>query len=370
MKIYNAKVFRNGAFSETALSFSDKIEGFDVQDGIDAKGAYIIPGLIDVHTHGAIGIDGSDCVAEDLPKLAKYYADRGVTSFLFTTMTISRQELERQMYVVRGYERGDEGAKIAGVHLEGPFLSYAKRGAQKAEALQRPNIEMLRSLNEISGGKVKLITVAPEIDGALDFIREAKDVCTVSLGHSTASYDEAMAGFEAGAKHVTHLFNGMQPFHHRDPGLVGAALDAGAYVELICDGFHIHPAMVMATYKMFGEKLVIISDSLRCAAMPDGEYDLAGQAIVVKNGQARLLDGTIAGSSSNLLEELKNVVSYGMPLEDAVKAMTETPAKDLGLADVGMLEEGRCADFIVLDENLNLLATVIDGKLANGSLEL
>jgi N-acetylglucosamine-6-phosphate deacetylase len=161
----------------------------------------------------------------------------------------------------------------------------------------------------------------------------------------------------------------MQPFHDRDPGLVGAALDAGAYVELICDGFHIHPAMIMATYKMFGDKLVIISDSLRCAAMPDGDYDLAGQPIVVKNGQARLLDGTIAGSSSNLLEELKNVVSYGMPIEDAIKAMTEIPAKDLGLDDIGVLEEGRSADFIVLDENLNLLATVIDGKLANGTLE-
>ncbi len=369
MNIFNAKVFRNGSFSESAISFSDKIDGFEAHEGIDAKGAYIVPGLIDVHTHGAVGIDGSDCVAEEVPQLAKYYAQRGVTSFLFTTMTISREELERQMQVVRGYERAEDGAKIAGVHLEGPFLSYAKRGAQKAEALQRPSIDMLRSLNEISGGKVKLITVAPEIEGALEFIREAKDVCTVSLGHSTADYEQAMAGFKAGASHVTHLFNGMQPFHHRDPALVGAALDAGAYVELICDGFHIHPAMIMATYKMFGDKLIIISDSLRCAGMPDGDYDLAGQPIIVKNGQARLHDGTIAGSSSNLLEELRNVVSYGMPIEDAVMAMTETPAKDLGLENIGKLEAGMCADFIVLDEKLELVATVIDGKLAHGKLE-
>ena len=218
MNIFNAKVFHNGSFSKSAISFNDKIEGFDAGEGIDAKGAYILPGFIDVHTHGAVGIDGSDCVAEEVPQLAKYYASHGVTGFLFTTMTISREELERQMKIVAAHELGEGEARLAGVHLEGPFLSYAKRGAQKAEALQRPNIEMLRSLNELSGGKVKLITVAPEIDGALDFIREAKDVCTVSLGHSTASYDEAMAGFKAGATHVTHLFNGMQPFHHRDPG--------------------------------------------------------------------------------------------------------------------------------------------------------
>lgn len=370
MKIFNAKVFRNGSFSETAISFDEKIEGFEANEGIDAKGAYIIPGLIDVHTHGAVGIDGSDCVTEDIPVLGRYFAEKGVSSFCFTTMTISREELERQMKVVRAYERPDNAAKVAGVHLEGPFLSYAKRGAQKAEALQSPSIEMLRSLNELSGGIVRLITVAPEIEGALEFIREAKDVCTVSLGHSTANYEQAMAGFEAGASHVTHLFNGMQPFHHRDPALVGAALDAGANVELICDGFHIHPAMIMATYKMFGEKLIIISDSLRCAGMPDGDYDLAGQPIVVKNGQARLLDGTIAGSSSNLLEELRNVVSYGMPIEDAIRAMTEIPAKSIRMFDsIGSLETGKCADFIVLDENLQLKATVIDGKLACGSLE-
>ena len=183
------------------------------------------------------------------------------------------------------------------------------------------------------------------------------------------TYEEAMAGFEAGATHVTHLFNGMEPLHHRNPGLVGAALTAGANVELICDGLHIHPAVIMGMHRMFGEKLVIISDSLRCAGLSDGHYDLAGQEIVVTDGKATLLDGTIAGSSSNLHEELKNVVSYGMSLEAAIKAMTEAPAKAIGEFDnIGSLDIGKAADMLLLDENLEIKAVIIDGEVVIGEI--
>lgn len=370
MVINNAKLFRSGHFETGSIAFSEAITGFEPGEGADAKGAYLVPGFIDVHTHGAAGLDASDCAAEEIPDLSRYYCSHGVTSFCFTTMTIPEEALVRVMNNIRDFARPADGAKCAGVHLEGPFLSYKKRGAQAAENLRLPDIDMFHRLNERSGGKIRLITVAPELEGMTEFIREASKVCTVSLGHSTADYDTAMAGFAAGATHTTHLFNGMQPFHHRDPGLVGAAFASGARAELICDGIHIHPAVILAVHKMFGERLVIISDSLRCAGLTDGHYDLAGQPIVVKDGKATLLDGTIAGSSTNLLDELKNVVSYGMPLEAAVTAMTEAPAKAIRMFDrIGSLDVGKCADFLLLDEALNLKACFIDGKLAYGSLE-
>lgn len=370
MLINNAKVFRGGQFETGSIEFSKTITGFTPGPGIDVKGAYVVPGFIDVHTHGAAGLDASDCAAEEIPTLSRYYCSHGVTSFCFTTMTIPEAALVQVMNNIRGYERPADGAKCAGVHLEGPFLSYKKRGAQAAENLRLPDIDLFHRLNELSGGKIRLITVAPELEGMTEFIREASKVCTVSLGHSTADFGTAMAGFAAGATHATHLFNGMPPLHHRDPGLVGAAFAAGARAELICDGIHIHPAVIPAVHKMFGERLVIISDSLRCAGLTDGHYDLAGQPIVVKDGKATLLDGTIAGSSTNLLDELKNVVSYGMPLEAAVTAMTEAPARAIRMFDsIGSLDEGKCADLLVLDRELNLKAVFIDGELACGSLE-
>lgn len=180
------------------------------------------------------------------------------------------------MHAIRDFRRPADGAKCAGIHLEGPFLCYAKRGAQAAENLHEPDASMFHRLNEASGGMVRLITVAPEEEGAIPFIREVSQTCTVSLGHTTAGYETAMAAYGAGASHATHLFNAMPSFLHREPGVIGAALDSGATVELICDGLHIHPAVIRATHKLFGDKLVIISDSLRCAGMPTASMSWAG----------------------------------------------------------------------------------------------
>lgn len=363
MLIKNAKIYMGRGFVEGDIRFSDKVLEVGRLGGTadwDAAGRYIIPGLVDIHTHGAMGEDFSDGKAEGLQPLANYYAAHGVTSFLATTMTLTEPVLTRAMGAIRDFKR-EWGAKCAGIHLEGPFLSRAKRGAQAAENLHRPDIDMLRRLNDASGGAVKMVTVACEEEGALEFIRAAAALCTVSLGHTTADYDTAMAGFDAGASHVTHLYNGMPAFLHRAPGVVGAALDAGASVELICDGLHIHPAVVRATHKLFGDRLNLISDSLRCAGMPDGSYELGGQPIIMRGGKATLLDGTLAGSSISLLDGLRNAVRFGVPLEDAVFSASAAPAMAAKL-DAGKIAVGESADLVVLDADLGLSAVFVNGE--------
>ena len=363
MLIKNAKVLIGKAFQTADIQFGQTITAIGKVDGpadLDAAGCYVVPGLVDIHTHGAVGEDFSDGKPAGLQPLADYYAAHGVTSYLATTMTLKEETLTPAMHAIRDF-KPNGGAKCAGVHLEGPFLSYAKRGAQAAENLHRPDTALFHRLNEASGGQVKLVTVACEEEGAMPFIREISRVCTVSLGHTTADYDTAMAGFAAGATHATHLYNGMPSLLHRAPGVIGAAFDAGASVELICDGLHIHPAVIRATYRLFGDRLNLISDSLRCAGMPDGDYELGGQPIVVKDGKATLLDGTIAGSSISLLDAVRNVVRFGLPLAQAVYAASTAPALAARL-DAGVLQAGRSADLLVLDENLELKAVFVDGK--------
>ncbi len=368
MVIGNAKLFLDGQFHSGSITFENgvitAIGPADAPADVDAQGKYLLPGFIDVHTHGAMGEDFSDGNAAGLPTMARYYAANGVTSFLATTMTLKEDVLTPAMHTIRDFQRPADGAKCAGIHLEGPFLSYAKRGAQAAENLHKPDAEMFQRLNEASGGIVRLVTVAPEEEGAMEFIEKVSPVCTVSLGHTTADYDTAMAAYKAGASHATHLYNGMPSFLHREPGVIGAAFDCGATVELICDGMHIHPAVIRATHQLFGEKLVIISDSLRCAGMPDGEYELGGQPIEMKAGRATLLGTeTLAGSTSNLLAELKNIVSFGLPLEDAISAMTIAPAKSIRLDDkIGSLAVGKCADLVLLNPDLSLDSVYVDGK--------
>ena len=367
MIIGNAKVFLDGAFRDASVTIEgDKIAAIGAPEGpfdVDAGGRYLVPGFVDVHTHGAMNEDFSDGKPEGLPKMARYYAQNGVTSFLATTMTLKEETLIPAMTAIRDFVRPDDGAKCAGVHLEGPFLSYAKRGAQAAENLHAPDAGMFHRLNEASGNQVRLVTVAPEEPGAMEFIREVSRVCTVSLGHTTADYDTAAAAFEAGATHATHLFNGMPPFGHRAPGVVGAAFDHKATAELICDGLHIHPCVIRVVRQLFGKNLVVISDSLRCAGMPDGEYELGGQPIEMKGGKATLLGSdTLAGSSTNLLAEVRNLVSFGIPLEDAIYAVTEAPARAVRLEQhIGSIAVGKQADLLLLNDALELEAVYVDG---------
>lgn len=367
MIIGNAKVYLDGRFCDASVTVEDgkivAVGEAQIPCDLDAEGKYLLPGFVDIHTHGAMNEDFSDGKADGLVTMSRYYAQNGVTSFVATTMTLKEDTLRPAMEAIRDFVRPADGAKCAGIHLEGPFLSYAKRGAQAAENLHAPDAAMFHRLNAASGNCVCLVTVAPEEPGALEFIREISPICTVSVGHTTADYDTAMAAFGAGASHATHLFNGMPALAHRAPGVVGAAYDSGATVELICDGLHIHPAAIRVTHGLFGKNMVTISDSLRCAGMPDGQYELGGQPIEMNGGKATLLGtDTLAGSSTNLLQEVRNLVHFGLSLEDAVYAVTEAPAKAVRMADkIGRIAVGMPADLVMLTPELELDAVFVDG---------
>ncbi len=366
-KICNAKLFVEGTFREGGIVFNERILAVGKvpsAGALDAAGAYLLPGLIDLHSHAAMGADASDGDPAGLDVLGRWYASKGVTSWCPATMTLPEPVLLRAMEVLRGYRRGAYGAKLLGANLEGPFLSAARRGAQRLQDLRPPDLDLFHRLDEASGGRIRLVTVAPELPGALAFIRAASRQCTVALGHTAASYAQAMAAFDAGASHLTHLYHAMPPFHHREPGPIGAAFDAGASTELIADGTHSRPTALRLAFRLFGGRLALISDSMRCAGLPDGHYTLGGQDVAVRERRAVLAGtDTLAGSTIHLLDGLRTAVSCGVPLEGAVQASTLVPARILGLeGEIGSLGVGKAADLLVLDEHWNVKAVYIDGK--------
>ena len=369
-----------------ALVFDAK-EGFAhrdlcIQDGriareggvqVSAPGCYLIPGLTDLHFHGCRGEDFSDANANGLQVMADYELSRGVTQICPAGMTLGEDQLTRICRNAAAYrENHAGGAELVGINLEGPFLCKEKKGAQNEAFLHDPDPEMLHRLQQAAGGLVRLVTLAPERPGALELIRGAKeDGITVSLGHTTADYDVACAAYQAGARQTTHLFNAMPPFSHRAPGVVGAAFDyPEVRVELICDGIHIHPSVVRAVFRLFGkDRVILISDTMRAAGMPEGSYTLGGQAVQVKGNRATLADGTIAGSVTDLMACLKTAASFGIPLADAVTAAAVNPAKVLGIYDrLGSLDVGKEANVAVLDEHLDLKAVLFHGEVVAGTL--
>lgn len=353
-------------FVSKNIGFSD---GFICESAggevVDVSGCYVIPGLTDLHFHGCLGEDLSDGDANGLKKMAEYELSRGVTQICPAGMTLLPEDLEKYCKVAAEHLRNAEtGAELVGLNLEGPFLSKEKKGAQNGEWLQDPNMELLDKLIEASGGLAKLVTVAPELPGAMEFIEKASKKLVVSLGHSTAGYETAKEAFFRGAREVTHLFNAMPPLNHRSPGIVGAAADNEAVTaELISDGVHIHPSVVRASFKLFGaDRIVLISDTMRAAGMPDGEYMLGGQTVTVKGPRPTLADGTIAGSATDLMSCMRAAVSFGIPLFDAVKAAAVNPARILGIFDrFGSLEEGKAANVAVLGKDLSLKSVYFKG---------
>lgn len=349
--IKNAKL--NGEVTDITVVDGKIAEiGKTDKSGYDAKGNRIFAGLIDVHTHAAMGKQANNA---DVDEMADILAKRGTTAFLPTTSTIPYEELEKATNIDIDAVKG---AHVLGFHAEGPYLSYNKRGAQNPDYLRNPVLEEFEKFPNM-----RMVTVAPELPGAMEFIKNCKAITVI--GHTECDYDMAMEAIENGVTCLTHTFNAMPPILHRAPSVIGAAVEKKIYAQLICDGIHVHRGAVWLIYRAFGpEKTVFISDSIEAAGLPDGEYGLGGMKTIVKDGKCMLADGsgTISGSTSFLLDCVKKAIEFGIPEQDAFRMASQTPAELLGI-NKGKIEVGYDADFIVLDEDYNLLTTIIEGEV-------
>ncbi|MCI5556459.1 N-acetylglucosamine-6-phosphate deacetylase [bacterium] len=334
---------------------------------LDAKGAYALPGLVDIHFHGAVGHDFCDADEAGLQAIADFEASKGVLAICPATMTFSEEILNGIMDAAAAHKNG-RGADLVGINMEGPYISPRKIGAQNPKYVQGTDAAMFRRLQQRSGGLIKLVDVAPEEPGNLDFIRDCAGEVRISIAHTCTSYETAKEAFAAGASHMTHLYNAMPGITHREPGPIIAALEDHAEVELITDGVHIHPAMVRFTFNTFGDdRVVLIADSMMACGLPDGAYSLGGQAVTVRGPRATLTEhpDTIAGSATCLYDCMRRaVVDMGVPLESAVRAASENPARSIGVdADYGTLAPGRYGNVILADDDLNILTVVQKGKI-------
>ena len=337
------------------------------ENGTDIGEKRIIPGFINIHMHGAMGYNVANADASAYDKIGNYLASTGTTSYLMAPATYLEADLKRYVALI-GERRGkSEGANLLGANMEGPYLSASHKGAHRAEWLRTVKEVDFDSVNECGNGCIYVTTVAPETDGAIEFIRTHADKVKISLGHTGADYETCMKAFEAGATQVTHLFNAMPSLHHRNMSLISAALDFGAMAEIICDGLHVTPSVVRAAYKMFGsDKLIVINDSVMAAGMPDGVYSECGNEVIVKDGIAREHDGTIAGGTAPIIECVKNLISWGVPENEAVKMASANPAKAMGIENKGRIKTGFDADFLMVDRDFNVTDVYIGGKKFGG----
>lgn len=359
---------KNDLIANVSLGTDTTDDGAD-EDIFDASNCYVLPGLTDVHFHGCDGHDFCEGTVEAFERICSYEFTQGVTSVCPATMTIAAEQLgnicENAAAFAKAQKAGEIAANTAdliGIHMEGPFINKKKKGAQNETYVIPADASLLRSLQEKAKGLIKLVSLAPETEGAIDCIAACHKEFSFSVGHTEADYDTALAAFKAGANHVTHMYNAMPPFTHRAPGVIGAASDTpDCFVELICDGVHIAPSVVRATFRMFGDdKVVLISDSMEATGKPDGDYSLGGLAVSVSGNRATLKDGTLAGSVTPLYRCLLTAVSMGIPLESAVKAATINPCRSIGMDHLyGSIAPGKKAHFLVLDKkDLSIRAVI------------
>ena len=375
--IINGKIMsRNKVLENKVLIFNEQIMGLEDEaplncEVIDAKGLYVSPGLIDVHIHGSCGFDTMDDDPLAIKHISQCIAKKGVTSFLPTTMTMEAEAIYKALEHVRYWMNQPlEGATVLGAHLEGPFINETFKGAQPAAHMIKPSFDFIKDYLDV----IKLITYAPELDENHYFTKKvkAKTKITLSMGHTNASYEEAVSAFACGCSHVTHLFNGMRPLNHREPGAVGAALSQDVFCELIADMIHVNPGLYQFVLHNKGrDKVVLITDSMRAGCMKDGHYDLGGQPVRVKNGVARLEAGSLAGSVLTLNQGVHNFYRHtDTTIVDAVHMAALNPAKSLGISHrKGSLELGKDADIALFNDEFSCFLTICEGRVVYNEMK-
>lgn len=377
--IVNGKIITEGEILRYhAVLFNEKIthiipEGelcqYTISEKIDINGNYLSPGFIDIHVHGCSGFDAMDTEEKALHEIRSSLPKTGVTSFLPTTMTMEFPKIEKTMQLIRRVMGRTDGAQVLGCHMEGPFINENYKGAQDKKHIMNPDFHKIKDYLDV----IKIITIAPELPGGSSFIEACSEKgIIVSIGHSSATYDQTMSAILSGVSHMTHTFNGLPPLHHRNPGAIGAAMDhEGIICELIADNIHVHPAMQRLLLKVKGaDHIILVTDAMRASMLWDGQYDLGGQMVTVIKGEARLSDGVIAGSVLEMNKGVKNFMdNTGLDIVNAIHLVTVNPAKQIGVfAEKGSIEIGKHADFTIFDDSLRILASFIKGNLLYNDL--
>lgn len=349
----------DGKIAEIGAGLSEKAG----EEVVELGENLLIPGFIDLHTHGCMGHDFSTADREEIDKMCAFYFSRGITSVAGTTMTMGYEDYKKAAATIGEYMENVENHNLIGINMEGPFLSVEKKGAHDPQYIIDASQEKMDELNRLARGHFLIVDVAPERPGAIEFIEKNSKNFVISVAHTTADYEKAMEAFRAGATEVTHLFNAMNGLGHRDPGVPGAAFAAGANVEMICDGIHIHPTVMKMVYKMMGDHLMVISDSMSAAGLQDGEYVLGGLPVYVREGKATLKDGTIAGSTTDMLKEMGVWMDQcGLTMEEILPCMTIHQAKAVHMEDkIGSIENGKAADLVIISPEREIKAVYKNG---------